>query len=98
MRISQPDKALESIFSYFCRSTSNGLYNDTTKEKYNEVIRSCAKEYQATIIELSTLYEQSQYKNYAIDSGHPNLAGMTLFANRVIETMLKAKNVTVSKQ
>ena len=83
---------------YIMTLASNGLYNDTTKEKYNEVIRSCAKEYQATIIELSTLYDQSQYKNYAIDSGHPNLAGMTLFANRVIESMLKAKNVTVSKQ
>ena len=80
---------------YIVTLPSNGLYNDVTKEKYNEVIRKYANEYAAGTIELSNLYTQDVYTQYALDRGHPNLKGMTMFAEAAVKAMLESKGVTL---
>ena len=70
-----------------------GMYEDDTKEEYNEVIRKYAKEYNYGLIELTHLYTKETFSNYSLDAGHPNKAGMIKISETVIKDMLAFKNV-----
>lgn len=64
--------------------------------KYNEVIRNNVKAFNLQLIELENMYGSTGCDSYLIDSAHPNLAGMNLFANTVIKEMLLSKGINYS--
>ena len=49
----------------------------------------CAEEYKLNLIDLSSTYTIDTYKNYVVDSCHPNKAGMTIIARDIINGILK---------
>ena len=80
---------------YLMTLPSTGLYEDSAKEEFSEVIRKYAKEYNYGLIDIAALYTKSEYKNYVLDSAHPNLEGMTMFAETAVKAMLEFKGISV---
>lgn len=61
--------------------------------EYNKVIRKYVTQFNLKLIELENMYGTTGCDSYLIDSAHPNLAGMNLFANTVIKEMLLAEGI-----
>ena len=78
---------------YLLTLPSSGLYKDSEKVKYNNVIMECAKEYELNLIDLSNTYTIDTYKNYVVDSCHPNKAGMSIIARDIINGILKKEGI-----
>lgn len=62
--------------------------------EYNKVIRKYVTQFNLKLIELENMYGTTGCDNYLIDSAHPNLAGMNLFANTVVKEMLLSEGIT----
>lgn len=61
--------------------------------EYNKVIRNNVSQFNLKLIELENMYGDDGCDNYLIDSAHPNLEGMNLFASTVIKEMLKINGI-----
>lgn len=78
---------------FLCTLPPSGLYTAEDRVLYNNVIRDYAQTYEIAILDLETIYTQSEYTSYVVDSCHPNKAGMAIFANQIITDMLKSHEV-----
>lgn len=73
------------------------MYSSENQVKYNDVIRKYTTQFNFNLIDLQDMYGTEGCRNYLIDSAHPNLAGMNLFANTVFEKMLACKGIEYKK-
>ena len=78
---------------YLMNLPSCALYTDSERIKYNNVIKKYADEYQLTLLNISSVFTQSTYKSYVVDSVHPNNAGMEKIGNLVIRLLLNSKGI-----
>ena len=74
---------------YLITLPSSGLYTEQDRIKYNAVIESYAASYELPLIDLGNLYTTTSYKDYVVDSCHPNNAGMIEISNAIVEELLK---------
>lgn len=74
---------------YLITLPASGLYTEDNRIKYNEVIESYAQSYNLPLIDLADLYTTTTYKEYVVDSAHPNNAGMIRIADKIIDELLK---------
>ena len=61
------------------------LYDEETRASYNDAISSLATKYELKVVDLASL----DLSNYLVDSAHPNKAGMTMVAEKVVSELLK---------
>lgn len=71
------------------------MYRNKTQNhiEYNKVIRKHITSFNLKLIEIEEMYGTTGCDKYLIDSAHPNLAGMNLFAQTVIKEMLACKGI-----
>ena len=74
---------------YLITLPSTGLYKESDRLDYNVVIRNYAASYNLGLIDLGDLYTTTSYKDYVVDSCHPNNAGMVAISNAIVEALLK---------
>ena len=70
------------------------MFPEGEKEKYNDVIRKYANEFELPIIEMKDTFTDENVRDYLVDSAHPNKAGMDKFAADVIKGLLASKGIT----
>ena len=74
---------------YLLTLPTTGLYKETDRLQYNAVIKSYAESYELGLVDLGDLYTTTSYKDYVVDSCHPNNAGMIAISNAIVEELLK---------
>lgn len=74
---------------YLLTLPTTGLYKEADRLQYNEVIKSYAESYELGLVDLGDLYTTTSYKDYVVDSCHPNNAGMIAISNAIVEELLK---------
>ena len=74
---------------YLITLPSTGLYTESDRLNYNAVIKNYAEIYELGLIDLGNLYTPTSYKDYVVDSCHPNNAGMIAISNAIVEELLK---------
>lgn len=74
---------------YLMTLPTTGLYKESDRLQYNAVIKSYAESYELGLIDLGNLYTTTSYKDYVVDSCHPNNAGMIAISNAIVEELLK---------
>lgn len=62
---------------------SPSFFEETEWVKYNDVIKKYAVEFELPLVDLSTV----EMSGHLIDAAHPQTSGMTLIANKVMETL-----------
>lgn len=80
---------------YLMTLPSCGLYKEADKNAYNQVIKGYAEEFNLPLIDLSTLYTQDSYKDYVVDSCHPNNAGMIKISDAIVKILLKENGIVL---
>lgn len=68
-----------------CTLPTTTFYNKQDQASYNQVILECATENNLRIIHL----DEIDISTHLVDSAHPLKLGMTLIANKVVESLLK---------
>lgn len=81
---------------YLSTLPSTKLYSEDDKIKYNQVIKDYATELSLNLIDLSNTFTQDNYKNYVVDSCHPNKAGMIKMSQDMIAQILASKGITIN--
>lgn len=79
---------------YLINLQTSGLYELDEQEKYNAVIGEYAEQYNLPLVDISNLYTKDTYKDYVVDSCHPNKAGMIAMSDLIISEMLEYKGIT----
>lgn len=74
---------------YLLTLPTTGLYKEADRLQYNAVIKSYAESYELGLVDLGDLYTTTSYKDYVVDSCHPNNAGMIAISNAIVEELLK---------
>lgn len=67
-----------------CSLPTGVLYSDPEQSDYLNAIKSCANDYNALLVDLTSV----DLTNDLIDRVHPNRSGMKLIADKIIEVML----------
>lgn len=62
-------------------------YTEERRIEYNEIIRKCAENHDAAVIEISDVQTKDTYSKYLGDSLHPNAEGMIAYAEKTIEAI-----------
>ena len=60
------------------------LYDEDTRATYNGVIEGLATKYELKIVDVAAV----DLSNYLVDSAHPNKAGMTILADKIVSDLL----------
>ena len=68
-------------------SYNNYYYKEATRLAYNDIIRTVTVDYDAAVVELSEVQTEATYQSLLGDALHLNDYGMTVIANKVIETI-----------
>lgn len=69
------------------------MYNDTYRDKYNEVIKKYADSYKLPLLDITTAFQKDTVGDYLVDSAHPNKKGMKLMSDKIIMDLLKLKGI-----
>lgn len=69
------------------------MYNDTDRDKYNEVIKKYADSYKLPLLDITTAFQKDTVGDYLVDSAHPNKKGMKLMSDKIIMDLLKLKGI-----
>lgn len=80
---------------YIANIVASGLVKETERTKYNDIISEYAKEYNYPLIDLTDLFTVENYKQYVVDSCHPNKSGMDMMAREITKQMLKHNGVVL---
>ena len=83
---------------YVMTLPSTKLYSESDKNKYNEVIREQASSNNLNLIEMEQTFTKDNYKDFVVDSCHPNKAGMIKISEDVIRAMLKIKGIELDNK
>lgn len=67
-----------------CSLPTGVLYSSAMQNDYLNVIKSCANDYNATLVDLTSV----NLTNDLIDRVHPTKSGMKLIADKIVEVML----------
>ena len=68
-----------------CTLATSPFYSTSSQDEFNDIIKMYAEEYKLKCLDLSG----ANLAGKLVDSAHPNTAGMTEFANEVIEKLLE---------